>query len=133
MERLDEGGEIAVGTRLRIREKIAGIPGEAVGTITRLEPGVAVTWEAPQARYRWLGVTVTMGEGVTWRLTPGSADTTRLSAHVWAYFPPHLGGRLLEFAFTRVLDGIAKDREHARTELRYLKRTIEVAQDSSTT
>jgi hypothetical protein len=35
-----------------------------------------------------------------------------------------VGGRLLEFGF-RMLGGVEKDREHARVELRYLKRVIE--------
>lgn len=123
-ERLDDGPELAVGSRLRIRECIAGIPGEATGKITRLEPPWLVTWEAPQARYRWFGVPVTLGEGVTWRIAP-RGDQVDLSATVWATFPPGPRGRLLETAFIRLLNGVEKDREHARSELSYLKTTIE--------
>lgn len=43
----------------------------------------------------------------------------------WATFPNHLAGRLAAFAFAHVLNGVEKDREHARTELRYLKGLIE--------
>lgn len=124
LERLDDCG-IEPGARIRIREKVAGIPGEAVGEITRVDPLLAVTWEAPEAHYRWLGIPLTIGEGVTWALEPRDEDTTSLSAHVWATFPPGIRGRLLERAFTRLLHGVEKDREHARTELRYLKRAIE--------
>lgn len=125
LERLDDRDVLEVGAQLRIREKIGGIPGEATGVITQVEPRSAVTWEAPQARYRWFGLAVTIGEGVTWRIQPYGDGATKLGAHVWATFPPGFRGRVLETAFSRLLGGIEKDREHARTELRYLKRTIE--------
>lgn len=127
LERLDDRDILEVGAQLRVRERIGGIPGEATGTITRVESGSAVTWEAPQARYRWFGMPATMGEGVTWRIEPSAADavTTDLSAHVWAVFPPGLRGRVLEAAFTRLFRGVEKDRKHARTELQYLKDIIE--------
>jgi uncharacterized protein YndB with AHSA1/START domain len=126
LERLDNRG-IEVGARIRIREKVAGVPGEAVGEITDVIPGSLVTWEAPQARYRWFGVPFTIGEGVSWRIEPEGRHATRVSAHVWARFPPGLRGRLLEWTFARLFRGIDKDRQHARTELEYLKRTIEAA------
>lgn len=120
-----DNGPLGVGTRLRIREKIAGIPGEATGTITRFDAGRAVSWEAPRARYRFLGLAFTVGEGVTWRIDARADRTTAVSAHVWATFPHGLAGRLLAAVFTRLLHGIEKDREHTRTELRYLKRALE--------
>jgi uncharacterized protein YndB with AHSA1/START domain len=123
LERLDDRGT-EPGARLRIREKIAGIPGEALGEITRVEPGTEVTWHAPAARYRLLGISFTVGEGVTWRVEPYGDQATALSAHVWATFPPPIG-RLTQWIFTRLLNGIDKDREHTRTERRYLKHTIE--------
>jgi hypothetical protein len=49
---LDGDGEIALGTRVRIRERVAGIPGEADGHITEFDPERTVTWQAPAARYR---------------------------------------------------------------------------------
>jgi hypothetical protein len=119
LERLDDRDVLEVGAQLRIREKIGGIPGEATGTITRVEP----------ARYRWLGIPVTVGEGVTWRVEAHDVEATRLSAQVWATFPPGPRGRLVEAAFTRLLDGVAKDREHTRIELRYLKHRIEAGTD----
>lgn len=125
LERLNDREVTEVGARLRIRERIGGIPGEAVGQITRVDPLSAVTWEAPRARYRWFGFSVTIGEGVTWSIEGRENDTTRLSAHVWATFPAGLRGRLLQAVFTHVVGGVEKDREHARVELRYLKATIE--------
>lgn len=124
LERLDNRG-IEPGARLRIREKIAGVPGEAVGTITRVEPGAEVTWDAPEAHYRWFGIGFTVGEGVTWRMDSDTGEDTRVSAHVWGTFTPGLTGRLSEWLFQHVLNGVPKDREHARTELRYLKQLIE--------
>lgn len=124
LEHLDDRPATEVGAKLRIREKIGGIPGEAVGTITAVEPGAAVTWEA-DATYRWLGFSVELGEGVTWAVEPQSESSTVVSARVWASRPRGILGGLAAFLFTRLLNGEAKDREHARTELRYLKRTIE--------
>lgn len=123
LELLGGRGELAVGTQLRIREKIAGIPGEAVGMITRLEPGQKVTWDAPHARYRWFGMSLSLSEGVTWRLESHGESTT-VSARVWAEFPAGLRGSLTGMVF-RVIGGVQKDREHTRTELRYLKHRIE--------
>lgn len=124
LEHLDPLPPTEVGARLRIQEKIGGIPGVAVGTITAVDPGRAVTWEA-DARYRWLGIPVRVGEGVTWRVEPRDEATTRVSARVWATFPHHLVGRIAALAFTHLLNGVEKDREHTRTELRYLKDAIE--------
>lgn len=124
LERLDDRG-IAVGARLRIQERIAGIPGEAVGVITALIPGTEVTWQADRARYRWLGAGLTIAEGVTWRVEPDGERRCRLSAHVWARFPRSPLGTLLGWMFKHPLRGIAKDRQHTRTELEHLKRKIE--------
>ncbi len=124
LEHLDSLPPTQVGARLRIQEKIGGIPGVAEGTITAVDPGTAVTWEA-DARYRWLGIPVCVGEGVTWRVEPSDEATTRVSARVWADFPRHLVGRVAAFAFMHLLNGVEKDREHTRIELRYLKDVIE--------
>lgn len=125
LEHLDDRPVTEVGATLRIREKIGGIPGEAVGAITAVETGSAVTWEA-DAAYRWLGlVSVPVQEGVTWRLQAQDDATTVLSAWVWASFPGKGIGRLAAFAFMHLLDGVAKDRKHARTELQYLKHLVE--------
>lgn len=124
LERLDDRG-IAVGARLRIREKVAGVPGEYVGELTRVVPLSEVTMEAPAARYRLSCVPLTVGEGVTWRLEPAGNGTSKVSARVWATFPDGLLGHAMAWAFVNLLNGIAKDREHARVELKYLKRIIE--------
>jgi hypothetical protein len=126
LERLDSRPVTEVGAKLRIREKIGGIPGEAVGTITSVEPDSAVTWEA-EATYRWLGMKLTVDEGVTWRVQPQGNEKSLLSARVWAAFPQGPLGRLAAIGFVHLFNGEEKDREHARTELRYLKRVIEDA------
>lgn len=124
LEHLDQRCATEVGAKLRIREKIGGIPGEAVGVITAAEPGKAVTWEA-EAIYRWLGVSVRVNEGVTWRLESADDACTQLSARVWATRPDGILGRAASVVFTRLLNGEAKDRQHTRTELQYLKRALE--------
>ena len=122
LEHLDSLPPTQVGARLRVREKIGGIPGVAEGTITAVHPGAAVTWEA-DARYRWFGIPLRVGEGVTWRVEPSEEATTRVSARVWATFPRHLVGRIAAFAFMHLLNGVEKDREHTRTELATSKRS----------
>lgn len=123
LRHLDDKPATEVGARLRIEERIGGIPGEAVGTITAVEPRTAVTWEA-EARYRWFGIPVRLTEGVTWRLR-SAGSTTTVSAHVWASRPRGVFGSLTALLFVRVLGGEAKDRAHTRTELRHLKRILE--------
>jgi uncharacterized protein YndB with AHSA1/START domain len=125
IERLDDRDVVEVGARLRIREKVAGIPGVADGEITRVEPLSSITWEAAHARYRLFGITLTVGEGVTWSIEAVGTAGTNVSAHVWATFPPGLRSGLLEWIFNHLLRGIEKDQEHARIELRYLKRILE--------
>ncbi len=122
LEHLDSLAPTQVGAKLRIREKIGGLPGVAMGTITEVIPGTTVTWRA-RAWYRWRGIPVRVGEGVTWRVDAEGA-ASRISARVWANFPRGLIGRLAEFVFVRIQDGVEKDREHTRTELRYLKERI---------
>jgi hypothetical protein len=125
LEHLDDLAATEVGAKLRIREEIGGIPGEAIGVVTAVEPDTAVTWEA-KATYRWLRmIAVPIREGVTWKVQSHGDTATVLSARVWAAFPRTLIGRLMEFLFTRLLNGVAKDRRHARTELDHLKRIVE--------
>lgn len=139
IERLNTAGEITgsggrvdidVGTQFRIREKIAGVPGEGIGVVTRVDPGTAVTWEADCIRYRLYGATFTLREGVTWRVDPDEPEASLLSARVWAHFPGGLGGRILWLIFSRVLGGVEKDRHHARMELEYLKEALESAPET---
>ncbi len=136
IERLDDAGEVTgvgdrveirVGTRFRIREKIAGVPGQGIGVVTHVDPGTAVTWEADRMRYRLYGMAFTIREGVTWRVDPHEPEASLLSARVWADFPEGLRGRVLWLVFSRFLDGVEKDRHHARVELEYLKESIESA------
>lgn len=67
---------------LRIREKVASVPGEAIGKMARFVPGTEVIWHAPTTRYRLFGIRVTVDEAVTWRVHPRGQDATALSAHV---------------------------------------------------
>jgi len=114
---------IGPGTPVAFAERIAGIPGDATGTITEWTPGREVTWEG-EARYRYLGLRFRVREGVTWRLDDDGGGAT-LSAHVWAAFPRGIRGRLVEWYATHCLDVVEQDRAHARHELQYLKARIE--------
>lgn len=117
-----DGSGVRVGAQVKIREQIAGMPGEAVGVITAVRPGSALTLEVPEARYRWHGIPATISEGVTWEIEPREDEAnTRVTARIWVLFPIGLIGSAMRWAFVRPLNGIEKDREHARTELRHLK------------
>ncbi len=122
--RLLTPGPLRRGSRLSIRERIAGIPGEAEGIVTGFEPGHSVAWEATDATYRVMGLSFSVSEGVTWTVEETSTGKSRLSARVWARFRPGVRGTLFAWAF-RLLGGIERDRRHARRELDYLRRRLE--------
>lgn len=124
IEVLSDHDSLREGTRLRVEERVAGLPGVAEGPVTEFVPGERITWEAPGTRYRFLGLTITVDEGVTWSVEP-DGDGTVLTAHVWARFPDTAFGTLAEWVVVTLLDGVERDYEHAMRELEYLKRQVE--------
>lgn len=126
LEILDDDKELAVGTRIRIREKVAGIPGQAIGEITEIKRLHHITWKADLACYRLWGISLRLTEGVRWSLVPHEGGV-KLSATVWAIFAPNLKGRVMEWLFKGPLQGETKDRRHAQRELEYIKRDLEGA------
>jgi len=124
IEILSGEDELGDGTRLRVRESIAGVPGVAEGEVTEFDPGRRVTWDAPGARYRYFGLPLVVDEGVSWELAPSDGGT-ELTARVWASFPDSLVGRIVEWSFEHVLDGVERDYEHAMAELEYIKCELE--------
>lgn len=116
--------KIRAGTRMLIRERIAGILGEALGEISEFVEGEKVIWESNKATYQYLGIRFSVREGVSWQIEPVDKGS-ELTAHVWAHFPKGFFGRILEWWFKHIIDGVSKDREHAMTELRFLKTRIE--------
>lgn len=124
LEIISDDQALEEGTRILIREKIAGIPGEAIGEIKELSEHNRITWQSDHARYRFWGVPFTIKEGVSWQIEP-KPNAVALSAHVWAKFPATMIGQAMEWFFKNVLNGIEKDYQHAMTELRYIKSQIE--------
>jgi hypothetical protein len=116
---------IGIGTEVVFEERIAGIKGKAVGTITSLIHGEKITWEGI-AEYRYLGFPFHIREGVSWQVESHTQSST-LSARVWAEFPSSTFGRIFEWYAKSFLNIVARDREHARRELVYLKSAIEHA------
>jgi len=94
IELLDGKAKLEVGTRIRLKEKVAGIPGEAVGKITELDEPNHLTWKAELACYRLWGISLRVTEGVRWSLVPLERGV-KLSATVWAIFPRTLKGRFV--------------------------------------
>lgn len=121
---LSDDETLTEGTRIRVEEEIAGISGVATGEITELIPNRRLTWEASEARYRFYSLPLTVSEGITWELTP-TRQGTELTAHVWASFPDTLVGRLFEWGFVNLLNGLEKDYYHAMQELEYVRRALE--------
>lgn len=124
LEIMSEDRTIQPGTPIRIREKIAGIPGEATGHVDEFVEGRRVTWRAREAVYHFYGLPVRIEEGVTWSIEPSDGGTA-LSAHVWAVFPATIPGRATEWIFKNILRGVQKDYEHAMRELRHIKSSLE--------
>lgn len=121
---ISEDRDLEEGTKILIREKIANIPGEAIGLITEMSEHKKITWESDQARYRFWSVRFTIKEGVSWQIDP-KPNGVELSAHVWAKLPSTIPGQVIEWVFKNVLNGVEKDYQHAMTELRYIKSQIE--------
>ncbi len=117
--------KVALGTPIAFRERVAGIEGQADGTVTSFTEGVEAGWEG-RTEYRYMGLRFRMREGVSWRL---DADGSRsnLSAHVWTHFPPGICGSILEWYAKTILKAVERDRDHARRELGYLKQHMELA------
>ena len=124
LEILSTTDRIAEGTHIEVRERIAGVPGVARGEITELVPEQRITWEAPGARYRYFSIPLHVSEGVTWEVSPDDGGS-ELTARVWASFPDSLWGRVVEWSFKHVVDGVERDYEHAMRELEYVKRAVE--------
>jgi hypothetical protein len=120
---------IGPGTEITFEEHVAGMKGQAKGTITHWIPGTLIEWEG-EARYHYLGFPLRIREGVSWRVD-SLEEETQLSAHVWAVFPSGLAGRIFEWYAKTLLNVVDRDREHARRELEYLKSAIESVHQSS--
>ena len=114
---------IGPGTEITFEEGVAGIKGEAKGTITQWVPGTVIEWEG-EALYHDRGFLLRIREGVSWRVD-SLEEETQLCAHVWAVFSSGLKGRIFEWHTRNLLNVVDKDREHARRELVYLKSAIE--------
>jgi len=115
--------ELGVGTKLTIKEKIAGIPCKAKGTVTGYDENKLVEWKAIYylLSLRWIKVQA----GVRWKLTKINQKKTALMANVWADFPNQAGYKVLFFIFKNFLNGIEKDYKHAMKELKYIKVNLE--------
>lgn len=117
-------GTIRPGTKIAFQERIAGIKGSAVGTVTRWNPEKEAACEGT-AIYGHMGLHFPVREGVSWQVEDVHPETSVLSARVWAQFPSSLFGRVVEWYSRKVLNVVDRDRQHARRELTYLKQWIE--------
>jgi hypothetical protein len=117
---------ISSGTEIAFQERVAGVKAQAVGVMTKVTPGIEATWEGT-ASYHYCGFRVRIREGVSWRIESCGARESKLSARVWAHFPPGILGLVFEWYSKTILNVVERDREHARRELHYLQRSIETS------
>jgi hypothetical protein len=105
-----------IGTEVTFKERVAGIKGQARGTVTQRVPGTLAEWEG-RALYLYLGFPLRVCQDVSWRVERADRET-RLSARVWAEFAPALAERFFEWYAKAMLNVVERDREHARRELK---------------
>lgn len=116
-------GEITKGTRFVLKERIAGIRGEAIITIRDLQRPERLEWASLGAKYKLLGISIDVREGGVFKLLK-TENGCVLSHRVWGRLNG-LGGAIAERFFKSVLKGERKDYEHTARELRFIKREVE--------
>jgi hypothetical protein len=117
------GRSVCTGTEVVFEERVAGIKGQATGSITRWFSEREAAWEGV-AMYRYLEIAIRIREGVSW-LIEEHGETSTLSARVQAEVPSTVFGRFFEWYAKQVLHVVELDREHAHRELEYLKGATE--------
>lgn len=96
----------------------------AEGVVTKVDPMSAVTWEPEGSLPAVRAVADRRGGGDLAAGTPWERPDRGGGPRV-ARLPSGLVGRLAGRFFRTVLNGVEKDREHGRRELRYLTELVE--------
>lgn len=116
-------GEVEKGAELVLKERIAGIRGEAIITICEYDPPERLEWKSLSAKYRLLGIGVNVREGGTFKIS-AKGNGCVLSHRVWGKLDG-LSGAATEWFFKYILKGERRDYEHTLRELLFIKREVE--------
>jgi|GEM_PF-6889481 len=119
-----DGASVEEGTEFVLRERIAGVRGEAHAVISEAEPPHRLVWKSLRARFSYLGIGVDLDEGGTFEIVETDAGCI-LSHYVWGRLGAGRWPRLMEWFFKTVLRGERKDYEHTQRELLFIKHALE--------
>jgi hypothetical protein len=117
-------GNIEKGTEFVLKERIAGIRGEAIITISEYQPPKQLEWKSLSAKYRLLGMGLDVEEGGIFKISPTEKGCV-LSHRVWGKLDCGLMGIIAEWFFKNILKGERKDFEHTHRELLFIKGEVE--------
>lgn len=113
------------GLRFYQKEDVSGIVGELDAQVYDVEPQRRFRWRT-EADYHFLGLTITIPEGGTFRIEPRSGDDmVQVSHRVYGEFPDTFWGRTLGWILVSLLDADLDAAKHTHVELEYLKQTLE--------
>lgn len=106
-----------------MKERIAGIRGEAIITIREYQEPARLVWESLSAKYKVIGIGINVSEGGVFEIRK-TENGCVLSHRVWGKLHG-VGGAVAEWFFKSVLRGERRDYEHTARELRFIKREVE--------
>lgn len=119
-----DGADVEEGAEFVLRERIAGVRGEARAIIAEVQPPWRLVWKSLWARFSYLGVGLDIDEGGTFEIV--ETDTGCILSHyVWGRLGEGRWPRVMEWFFKTVLRGEKKDYEHTRRELMFIKLRLE--------
>jgi hypothetical protein len=118
-------GKIEKGTELVLKERIAGVRGEAIITISKYQPPILIEWKSLTAQYSLMGMGIEVSEGGTFKILP-TENGCILSHKVWGEFGRGIVNSMTEWFFKSILKGEQKDYIHTHNELLYIKEKLEV-------
>ena len=117
-------GAIEKGTEFVLKERIAGVRGEAFAKVAEYAPPKKLVWKSLHAHYKLLGVSLNGEEGGTFKISK-RANGCVLSHGVWGKIHAGPASALIEWFFKNILKGEDKDLQHTHRELLFIKREIE--------
>ena len=117
-------GPINKETEFILKERIAGIRGEALAKVVEYAPPAKLIWKSLQAKFKLLAVTVNVEEGGTFEISETDNGCV-LSHEVWEKLHAGPVAGLIEWFFKHILKGELRDFQHTHRELLYVKREIE--------
>jgi len=122
---VDSAG-VEEGAEFVLRERIAGVRGEARAVIAEVDRPRRLVWRSLRARFSCLGIGIDLEEGGTFEIVENERDCP-LSHRVWGRLGTNPFARVAEWFFKTVLRGERKDYEHTHCELLFIKHALEAS------